>query len=157
MLKAEKHGYYLPTHTILHKNRASQKKQRGVAAVEFALVLPILLLLIFGTVELGVALYDKAVITNASREGARAGIVLKSPKPTATDIQTVVTNYTSTYLLTFGTQNSPVVTTTGAGNNFGQPLSVSVSYRYAGLGLGQMLSAITGPVTLSATTVMNNE
>jgi Flp pilus assembly protein TadG len=157
MLKAEKHGYDLPSHTTLHKNRASQKKQRGVVAVEFALVLPVLLLLIFGTVELGVALYDKAVITNASREGARAGIVLKSPKPNLTDIQTVVTSYTSTYLVTFGKQNSPLVTPTGVGGSFGSPLSVTVSYQYAGLGLGQMLSAITGPVTLSATTVMNNE
>lgn len=139
------------------KKKVCQKKQKGVAVVEFAIVLPLLLLIVFGIVELGIALYDKAVITNASREGARAGIVLKSPKPTATDIQTVVTNYTSTYLLTFGSQNTPVVTTTGAGGTFGQPLSVSVSYKYAGLGFGKMLSAITGSVTLSATTVMNNE
>src|ERR1700758_4127008 len=75
--------------TSVFKKKVCQKKQAGVAAVEFAIVLPVLLLIIFAIVELGIALYDKAVITNASREGARAGIVLKSPKPTATDIQTV--------------------------------------------------------------------
>ena len=43
--------------------------------VELALALPMMLLLIFGAVEFGTAMYDKAVITNASREGARFGIV----------------------------------------------------------------------------------
>ncbi|MEM5389003.1 TadE/TadG family type IV pilus assembly protein [Paraburkholderia phymatum] len=150
MATLQEHRYYPPIYP--------QKKESGVAAVEFAIVLPVLLLIIFGIVELGVALYDKAVITNASREGARAGVVLKNPKLTATDIQTVVLNYTSSYLLTFAkTNNTPVVTSTGAGGTFGQPLSVSVSYTYNGLGLGYMLSAITGPITLSANTVMNNE
>ncbi|WP_010099243.1 TadE/TadG family type IV pilus assembly protein [Burkholderia ubonensis] len=136
---------------------ANQNKQKGATAVEFAVVLPILLLIIFGIAELSIGLYDKAVITNASREGARAGIVLKNPKLTATDIQNVVLNYTSTYLLTFGTKSPPTVNTTGQGGTFGTPLSVNVSYRYSGLGLGHMLSALTGPITLSATTVMNNE
>ena len=143
--------------TSVFLNKVSQQRQKGIAAVEFAIVLPVLLLIVFGIVQLGIALYDKPVITNASREGARAGIVLKSPKPSATDIQNVVLNYTSTYLLTFGTQSSPTVTTTGQGGSFGTPLSVSVSYAYAGLGLGGMFSAVSGPITLSATTVMNNE
>jgi len=140
------------------KSRVNVKKQKGAAAVEFALVLPLLLLIIFGTVELGIALYDKAVITNASREGARYGIVLKNPKPTVDDITNTVTNYTSNYLLTFGTQAPPAVDVVQSPTGtFGTPLSVTVSYTYTGLGLGRMLSALTGPITLSATTVMNNE
>lgn len=137
--------------------RGNQRRQRGVAAVEFALVLPILLLIVFGIVEFGVALYDKAVITNASREGARAGVVLKSPKATASDIQNVVLNYTSSHLLTFGTQRTPTITTTGQGGTFGTPLTVTVSYPYRGLALGQLAAALSGQITLSATTVMNNE
>ena len=42
--------------------------------VEFAIVLLLLLILICGVIEFGVMFYDKAVITNASREGARAKI-----------------------------------------------------------------------------------
>lgn len=137
--------------------RRWQRAQRGAAAVEFAVVLPLLLFVMFGIVEMAVLFYDKAVITNASREGARAGVVLKSPKPTQSDVQTVVTNYTSSYLLTFGTQNTPSVATSGTGGNFGQPLSVTVTYQYTGLAVGRMLAPITGPLTLSATTVMNNE
>jgi Flp pilus assembly protein TadG len=144
----------------LHNKRQSRERQKGVVVVEFALLLPVLLLIVFGTIEMGVLLYDKAVVTNASREGARSGVVLKSPKPSATDIQNVVLNYTSSYLL-FGTQNPPTVTTTGQGGTFGNPLSVTVSYQYAGLGLGKTLSALfstlPSPITLSATTVMNNE
>jgi hypothetical protein len=48
--------------------------QKGAAAVEFAVVLPLLVLLLFGSIEFGLLLYNQEVITNASREGARAGI-----------------------------------------------------------------------------------
>jgi len=137
--------------------RTNRATQHGVAAVEFALVLPILLVVVFGIVEFGVAFYDKAVITNASREGARAGVVLKSPKATSADIQNVVLNYTSSHLLTFGTQRTPTVTTTGQGGTFGTPLTVTVSYPYTGLALGQLAAALSGQITLSAVTVMNNE
>ena len=51
------------------------KRQSGQALVELALVLPLLLILAFGIVEFGLLMYNKAVITNASREGARVGIV----------------------------------------------------------------------------------
>ncbi len=51
------------------------RSDHGASAVEFALVLPVLMLLTFGIIEFGVLLFDKAVITNASREGARMGIV----------------------------------------------------------------------------------
>ena len=46
-------------------------KERGAAAVEMAIVLPLLLLVIGGLVDFGRAFYLNAVITNASREGAR--------------------------------------------------------------------------------------
>jgi Flp pilus assembly protein TadG len=56
------------------------KSQKGVAAVEFALVLPLLVLLIFGIIEFSLLMFNKQVITNASREGARAGIVAGTPR-----------------------------------------------------------------------------
>lgn len=45
-------------------------RQRGVAAVEFALLLPLLLLLLFGMVDAGRALQANIIIANVSREGA---------------------------------------------------------------------------------------
>ncbi|NGY58035.1 pilus assembly protein [Lentzea sp. NEAU-D13] len=47
------------------------KPDRGAAAVEFALVLPILLMLMCGIVDFGRALHAQVVLTQAAREGAR--------------------------------------------------------------------------------------
>ncbi len=49
---------------------------RAAAMLEFALVLPILLLIIFGIIDFGRAFYLYNNLTNAAREGARAGAVL---------------------------------------------------------------------------------
>ena len=44
---------------------------RGAAAVEFALLLPVLLLLVFGIIDFGRALNAQVTLTQAAREGAR--------------------------------------------------------------------------------------
>ncbi|WP_439684661.1 TadE/TadG family type IV pilus assembly protein [Cupriavidus oxalaticus] len=136
----------------------AKQKQKGVAAVEFAIVLPVLLMIVFGIVDFGVGLYNKAVLTNAAREGARVGIVLRSPKYTAADVNAVVQQYAANYLITFGTTNTPVVdATAGIGESFGQPLTVKVSWTYSGLWLGRFYEAFANPLVLSSTAVMNNE
>ncbi|WP_374704224.1 TadE/TadG family type IV pilus assembly protein [Ralstonia sp. SET104] len=140
------------------EHRRIRKAQHGVAVVEFALLLPVLLLLVFGIIEFGLAMYDKAVITNASREAARAGVVLKNPKMSTSQIQDVALNYCQNYLVTLGNSAKPTVTVpSGQGGSFGTPLTVTVSYNYSGLALGAMINPLTGPLQLSATAVMNNE
>ncbi len=52
------------------------KSQRGAQIVEFALILPLLLAIMMLIIDFGFLVYNKAVITNASREAARAGTVL---------------------------------------------------------------------------------
>ncbi|HUZ54815.1 MAG TPA: TadE family protein [Streptosporangiaceae bacterium] len=47
------------------------KRDRGAAAVEFALLLPLLLLLLFGIIDFGRALNAQVTLTQAAREGAR--------------------------------------------------------------------------------------
>lgn len=136
----------------------NRRNKHGVVAVEFSLVLPVLLLLVFGIIEFGLAMYDKAVITNASREAARAGVVLKNPKMTTAQIQNVALNYCQNHLITLGSSTSPTVTVpSGQGGSFGTPLTVTVTYSYSGLALGAMIRPFTGPLQLAATTVMNNE
>jgi Flp pilus assembly protein TadG len=51
------------------------KNQKGQALVEFAVILPLLLLLIMGIIEFGLMLNSYLTVRNVSREGARAGIV----------------------------------------------------------------------------------
>ena len=77
------------------------KNQKGAAAVEFAIILPLLLVLLFGIVEFSILFYNKAMITNASREGARAGIVFAETRLNESDICQVVTDYCQNYLINF--------------------------------------------------------
>jgi Flp pilus assembly protein TadG len=137
------------------------KKQRGASVVEFAIVLPVMLLVIFGVVEFSLVMYDKAVVTNASREAARYGVVLSSPKYTAAQIQQIAANYCSTYLISLGSGSKTCpasgVNVTGAQGNFGSPLTVTVTYNFVPLALGKMVDPVTKTLTLSATTTMNNE
>lgn len=51
-------------------NRFKHRATRGLAAVEFALLLPLLLLLLFGMVDAARALQANIIMTNISREGA---------------------------------------------------------------------------------------
>ena len=142
-----------PRHTAIRR-----PAQQGAAAVEFALILPILLLVFFGMVELSLALYDKAIITNASREGARAGIVLSSPKMSDAQIRDVVLNYTQGSLISLGTTTTPTVTVSQSSPaSFPNPLRVTVSYTYKGLGVGTLLGALGAPLVLTSSTSMVNE
>lgn len=139
------------------------KSQSGAAAVEFALVLPILALLVFGIIEFSFVLYDKAMITNASREGARAGIVYKvdsdgnwSPLAPG-EITTIVNNYLSNYLITFGGSPNATVTVKSIGSSPGGELTVTVTYPYTFLVLPNFITGLTGAINLSAETVMRME
>ena len=53
-----------------HRSRI-REKDRGAAAVEFALVLPLLLMLVFGLIDFGRAFNEQIVLSQAAREGAR--------------------------------------------------------------------------------------
>ena len=58
---------------------ATDDSQRGAAAVEFALVLPILLLLVMGIIEFGLIFNSQISLTNAAREGARVMAIHNDP------------------------------------------------------------------------------
>jgi Flp pilus assembly protein TadG len=51
------------------------EREDGAAAVEFALLLPLLVLLLFGIIEFGLAFNTRIQATNAAREGARMAVV----------------------------------------------------------------------------------
>ena len=134
------------------------KGQEGVAAIEFAIVLPLLILLVFGIIEFSVLLYDKAMITNASREGARAGIVFNVPDRISDgEIINVVNNYCQNYLINFDGTSAVSTNITRTGDSAGDPLIVTVSYRYDFLVLPNFISSLTDGITLEANTVMRME
>jgi Flp pilus assembly protein TadG len=117
------------------------KSQNGASAVEFALILPILLLLVFGIIEMGFVLFDKAMITNASREGARTGISYRVPPFTDEEISNVVNSYLGNALITFAESANPTATVTRNGSNPGDELKVTVAYTYTSLILPNLINS----------------
>jgi Flp pilus assembly protein TadG len=133
----------------------SLKNKSGVAAVEFALFLPILVLLVFGAIEYSILLHDKQVVTNASREGARAAIAAATTGYTTDDIKQIVINYCNTHLINLGGSNNLTANKIAISGPDGQnDITVTVSYDYQFL-----LTKIIGinTTTLSSETVMRLE
>lgn len=135
-----------------------KKKNLGSALIEFVLIFPMLLMVIIGVIEYGVMFYDKAVITNASREAARYGVALRSPYATTSQITSYATTYTSNRLITFGNSTTPTVTVTYSATpqKFGDKLTVTVTYTYTGLVLFKFIAS-SKTMNLSATSVMTYE
>ena len=137
---------------------ARPERERGAAAVEFALVLPLLLAMLLGVVEMGLALYDKAVLTHASREGARAGIVLRSPKLSTSEISAIVLQRSQSSLISMMPSSPPQVTVLQSSPAaYPNTLQVSVQYTFQGIALGGLLQALGTPWVIRATTVMVHE
>ena len=57
------------------KNIKLFKKEKGASAIEFALILPVLVILIFGIFEFAIAFNNYITITHAAREGVRRAAV----------------------------------------------------------------------------------
>jgi Flp pilus assembly protein TadG len=57
-------------------------RARGQGLVEFALIFPIVILVLFGIVDFGRAIYAYNTVANASRQGVRVAIVNQNPSGT---------------------------------------------------------------------------
>lgn len=58
--------------------------ERGASLVEFALILPVFLMLLFGMITAGLALNEKQQMTHATREGARYAATVPAAQPFTT-------------------------------------------------------------------------
>lgn len=88
--------------------RMHQRKhinQKGTTAVEFSIVLIVFITLLFGIIEFGLLMYNQHVITNAGREGARAGIVSRDVRLDDDYIKNVVKSYAKNHTVTFSEFN----------------------------------------------------
>ena len=65
----------------------ARKRRSGIAAIEMALLLPLLLTLVFGMIEYGSLFWRAQQVANAARNGARRGIMAGA---TASNVTTAV-------------------------------------------------------------------
>jgi Flp pilus assembly protein TadG len=128
--------------------------ERGSIAVEFAIILPLLLLLVLGGMDLGHRYYMQYLISNASREGARYAAKYRETlvDPNSSAISDYVKlpaglNYNSLGLDTL------VVSGSYTGVSPNKIITVTVNANKYWWALGSLLG-FTNPQTITATTAM---
>lgn len=158
-------------------------RQRGGGLVEFALVVPLFLLLVMVLVDFSKAVYDKNTLDAAAREGARRAILINVP--TTDEVATAVAQHSSAVALPTGpcaydpTHPAPTAPNTGylylsappmggngtyvpgggctvpaAAKNH-VPITVTIVYRYQPL--TPLLSRVVGTITLTSTSTFTTE
>jgi Flp pilus assembly protein TadG len=127
--------------------------RRGATVAEMALVLPVVLVFLFGAIDLAQVMYAYGTVSEAARTGARYAIVhgssASSPVgPSANDA--TVTSVVKSNAVALDTTRLTVTSTWGAGSNDAAcPVTVTVSYDCPLVGGGLVG---LGPVTVSGTT-----
>ncbi|MDA8439617.1 MAG: pilus assembly protein [Propionibacterium sp.] len=120
---------------------------RGAAAVEFALVLPILIALLLGIIEFGYAMFIQATIAGAAREGARTlAIAGTASSATSAAIQAAEDG-----ALPAVTLNAAQITADNSQCSSDPSSAVTVTIRYPYTGIAGILP---GGITISGTGVM---
>jgi len=136
-----------------------RRGERGSQLIEFALVFPMLLLVMLGIIDFGLLFQRYEVLTNAAREGARVAVL---PGYGAADVQNRVAQYLTAGGLT-GTVTvpTPVTTTSNIGGSCMTLTTVTANYPHTFLFLGPIVGLMGGSgfvnKTLSATATMRNE
>ena len=144
----------------------------GQALVEFAIVLPLFLLLLVGIIEMAGAWQTLQIVTNAAREGARRAVVPSSSEGQATD---AIHFYLASAGLEAGESTVDFRCGDASGSTFadgfcpaasrsGRAIEVTLSYPYTFRSLGPVLNMACGgcgsgwgTIPLRSVTVMRNE
>ena len=74
------------------------KNNRGQALVEFALIIPVLLLLVVGVMEFGLVINQYMVVAEAAREGARSAALGGSNATVTTVVKTAASSIDTSQL-----------------------------------------------------------
>jgi Flp pilus assembly protein TadG len=131
-------------------SRCRQQRDRGATAVEFALLFPLLMLIVFGTIDFGRALNAQITLTQAAREGARID-ALGEPNITG-QTQSAATGLSGVQV--------QVTQQCSPGGSLGADAVVNVSYQFSFITPVGSIAALIGggsfgsPVMLTARGVM---
>ncbi len=141
----------------------ARQRDRGQSLVEFVLVLPILLVMIFGIIEFANAWRTAQLLTNTAREVARQAIL---PNAVYGDVRDTANSRLTSAGLDVSKANILVgMCTTSGLSCSGRPDTVRISYPYRFQFFGPVLELMCGSgcgsrfgtINLSSTAIMRNE
>jgi Flp pilus assembly protein TadG len=111
-----------------------RKRSRGQSLVEFAIVFPIFILVLFGLIEFSFMLYSQMTVSNAAREAARVSVVdpdaCSIPALSKATALASATGLSTAYLVVNGSVASSGSPATCAKAKQGDPVTVTVNYTY---------------------------
>ena len=133
--------------------RPSRDADRGAAAVEFVLLMPLLLLIVFGTIDFGRMYAARITLTQAAREGVRVwALGTGGAAPTSANVQSAVAASAT------GLTGSVTSSTTACTNGSRTDVTVNYTFRFlTPIGqISQLFGASVGGgnVAMSATASM---
>lgn len=121
-----------------------RRGEKGAVAVELALLLPILMLLLFGIIEFGIIFNRYTSVAHAAREGVRQLSVGGSAVTDEIEAETKATDSAPDL--------GPDIVCDGTVASAGGDVTMTCSYTY-----DLSLWVFTKPVTLNSTAVMRKE
>jgi Flp pilus assembly protein TadG len=132
------------------------RDERGQATIEFALILPLLLLLLLGIIEFARAWNLAQLATDAVREGTRQCSLADDVTHTEASVRAWIQNRMATSGVPTAASTVTFATTAGGGTpceNSDQPVTVTLRIPYSWMFFGAAIS----PITLTSSFTMRNE
>jgi hypothetical protein len=135
--------------------RPCRRNRQGAAVVEFAVIAPVFFLVVLGMIEIGRAVMVEQVLTNASREGARAAVL---DGATATDVKNQVVDYMKKGGIPAATTDMVTLTPADpASATNGTPVTVTIQIQFSKVTWLPKPWFISGSKNLTSTSVMRRE
>jgi Flp pilus assembly protein TadG len=149
---------------LLSSSHRTHQRRRGTAAVELAVVAPLIAILLVGLLEVGRIVQVNEILSNAAREGARKA---STGINTYSDVQTTVANYLTNAGITNQTGLTVTVYDVTQGNsgpqfnpstaNWLDQLTVTVTLPYANIQLAPFANAPTTVISAQAVWYSNQD
>ncbi len=141
------------------RTRRRWRSETGAELIEFALVFPLLLLVVLGIIDFGFLFQQYEVVTNAAREGARIAIL---PDYSAADANARATAYLTAAGLTDAARTTAVGApqTVAVGGNCMSTITATVTYPHQFVflsGIASYFHSTFGTATLSSAATMRTE
>lgn len=126
------------------------KSVKGQSMVEMAIILPVLLIILFGIIEFGRILGAYVIIQNLARDGVRAGVVGSTNQQIEDQI------IANAVLITIDEEDIEIVPSPDTERSLGGPLRVRIASEME-LIIPLLSSIVPNPVKMSAEHVMRIE